>query len=466
MSATPCSFYTNNLLPPMNFRLLLVLLLLVDATWLFAQEWQMALPQRATYSITANPKNPASLLAGNMARTLFSSLDGGQSWQELFVRDPGGASLMTTVMFHPSDTSIVFAGGLGFSGLDRSTDRGETWRNVFADPIGNRCEVPSASAIAVDPVNPDVMYIMRSNPGIVYRSNDRGETWDSLSAMPGLSPTDKMFAIAVDPRNPSVMLASGFRSIMFRSTDTGKTWSVVDSLRAWPDAETVHIRFSATQADRVYAVVRYNQVFIPNSGGLHVSNDDGVTWEPMKFTDTALNALEIYPTKSGDEIFVGGASLSISLPELKGDSIAYRSVDGGNTWQDLSNVEWTKNELDVLSANIWGFARTEIDGRPEILMATECGVYRSTAVTSVKDPRPEQSGEAVLELRGNALLVRLPQSSSDGIVVISDILGRVVSQITCAGAQEHVLPLPDLHRGTYIASVVDGRHRSSIIVQR
>ena len=450
----------------MLLRTLLLAVVILQTHALVAQEWQMALPQRAAYSIAVNPKNPSSLIVGNMARTAFQSRDGGQSWQELFVGDPGGISLVTTMMFHPSDTTIVYAGGLGFTGLDRSTDGGESWNNVLADPVGRRFEVPSTSAIAVNPANADVMYVLRSNPAIVYQSNDRGETWDSLSALPGLSPTDKMFALAIDPRNPSVMLASGFRSIMYRSSDAGNTWSVVDSLRTWPDAEAVHIRFSTTQLNRVYAVVRYNQVFLPNSGGLHVSDDNGLSWKPMKFTDTSLNALEIYPTKSGDEIFVGGASLSISLPALKGDSIVYRSADGGTTWQDLSNVEWTPNEIDVLAANVWGFARTEIDGRPEILMATECGVYRSTAVTSVHEPTVLESGALSIDLYGDALRVMLVEPSLGATIVIADMLGRVVTQIQCEHSSEQRIAFPVLPSGTYVASAVSGTQRAAIVVQR
>lgn len=450
----------------MEIRSLLVALVLMHGSWLTAQEWQMALPQRASYSIAANPKNPASLLVGNMARTMFSSQDGGQTWQEVFVGDVGGVSLITTVMFHPVDTTIIFAGGLGFTGLDRSTNGGESWQNVLADPVGRRCEVPSASAIAVNPTNPDVMYVLRSNPGIVYQSNDRGETWDSLSAFPGLGATDKMFAIAVDPKDPSIMLATGVRAIMFRSTNSGQSWNAVDTLRTWPDAEGVHLRFSPTQPGRVYAAVRFNQVQLTTNGGLHVSDDNGITWSPMKFTDTAVNALEIYPTKSGDEIYVGGASTSISLPELKGDSIVYRSPDGGTTWQDLSAVEWAPNELDVLLANVWGFARTEIDGRPEILMATECGVYRSTAVTSVNEPTQTVLTQNTLELRGDALLVRVVDASTSAAVLISDMLGRVVTQVQCTGSSEATINIPALPRGTYIATLVTGQHRSSIIIQR
>lgn len=450
----------------MILRLCILAALLGHASLLTAQEWQMALPQRATYSIAVNPQNPASLLAGNMARTIFSSLDGGQTWQELFVGDPGGISLITTLMFHPVDTTIMFAGGIGFTGLDRSTNSGETWQNVFADPVGRRCEIPSASALAVNPTNPDVMYLMRSNPGIVYQSNDRGETWDSLSTIPGLSATDKMYAIAVDPKNPSVMLATGVRAMMFRSTNAGQSWSPTDTLRTWPDAEGVHIRFSPTTPGRVYAAVRFNQVQLTTNGGLHVSDDNGITWAPMKFTDTAVNALEIYPTKSGDEIFVGGASTSISLPALKGDSIVYRSVDGGTTWQDLSSVEWVPNELDVLSANVWGFARTEIDGRPEILMATECGVYRSTAVTSVDEPNVIQPGSLSIDLRGDALRVVLTEPSIGATVVIADMLGRVVTQLQCEPGSEQRITFPTVPHGTYVASVVSGTQRAAIVVQR
>ena len=330
----------------MKLRILLAVAVVLHAGAMFAQEWQMVLPQRAAYSIAVNPKNPASIIAGNMARTMFASLDGGQTWQEVFVGDVGGISLLTTVMFHPVDTTIMFAGGLGFTGLDRSTNSGESWQNVLADPVGRRFEVASSSAIAVNPSNADMMYVLRSNPAIVYQSNDRGETWDSLSAIPGLGATDKMLALAVDPKNPSVMLATGARTMMFRSTDAGRSWTVVDTLRTWPDAEGAHIRFSPTQPNRVYTAARFNQGPLTMNGGVHVSNDNGISWEPMKFVDTAINALEVYPTKSGDEMFIGGASTLVSVPEMKGDSIVMRSADGGTTWQDLSNVAWTPNELE------------------------------------------------------------------------------------------------------------------------
>jgi|LauGreDrversion4_2_1035121.scaffolds.fasta_scaffold05225_9 photosystem II stability/assembly factor-like uncharacterized protein len=449
----------------MMLRILLAVAVVLHAGMMFAQEWQMALPQRATYSIAVNPKNSASIIAGNMARTMFSSLDGGQTWQEVFVGDAGGVSLLTTVMFHPVDTTIIFAGGLGFTGLDRSTNSGESWQNVLADPVGRRFEVASSSAIAVNPSNADMMYVLRSNPAIVYQSNDRGETWDSLSAIPGLGATDKMLALAVDPKNPSVMLATGARTMMFRSTDAGRSWTVVDTLRTWPDAEGAHIRFSPTQPNRVYTAARFNQGPLTMNGGVHVSNDNGISWEPMKFVDTAINALEVYPTKSGDEMFIGGASTLVSVPGMKGDSIVMRSADGGTTWQDLSNVAWTPNELDVLAANVWGFARTELDGRPEILMATECGVYRSTAVTSVKE-QPNTASVIRLELRGDMLRIVLPDGVTQGVVVISDMLGRAIAQIPCHAATEHNIGFPATSSGTYVASVVAGQHRAAIVVQR
>jgi hypothetical protein len=201
------------------------------------------------------------------------------------------------------------------------------------------------------------------------------------------------------------------------------------------------------------------------NGGVHVSNDNGISWELMKFVDTAINALEVYPTKSGDEMFIGGASTLVSVPEMKGDSIVMRSADGGTTWQDLSNVAWTPNELDVLAANVWGFARTEIDGRAEILMATECGVYRSTAVTSVHE-RTNAASMIGLELRGDMLRIVLPDGVTQGVVVISDMLGRAIAQIPCNAASEHNIGFPATSSGTYVASVVAGQHRAAIVVQR
>ncbi len=433
-----------------------------------AQEWILTVPERAMFSVAANPLNTATAVAGQYSRMYIQTTDGGATWQEMSVGEVGGTSQISTLLFHPRDTTVLFAGGVGFSGLERSTDGGFTWEKVLQDPLASRFEVSSNGSIAFHPGRPDTMYVIRSTPGIVYRSMNGGENWDSLGTIPGLSPTARMRAIAVcpDPDSTNIILVTGRPGYLYRSTDGGRTFTQSSFLGALhPDTEGTQIRWSPTVKGRVYITVSYSLVQnIPNAG-LHVSDDYGHTWNPLRFVDTALQALEVFPTKNGDEIFVGGGQNVLSAPQLKGDSIVYRSVDGGRTWQNLSSVAWGSNELGEESANIWGFAVTTINGKSEVLMATEVGVYRSDAVTSVA-VFGSNTSQLPLQLSGSTLVADCSECSTDALVVVADILGREQQRLQLPKHGRHRVDLTSLARGTYVARVLCGETSGSILFSR
>lgn len=433
-----------------------------------AQEWLMTVPQKAVFSVASNPLNRSSVLAGNYARGFLASTDGGGTWQELSVGDLGGTSQISTLLFHPRDTTTLFAGGVGFTGLDRSTDAGMSWENVLKDPVGFRFEVSGNGSIAFHPGSPDTMYVIRASPGVIFRSVNRGENWDSIGAIPGLTGTDRMRALAICPDADSahIMLACGRRSTIYRSSDGGKTWvSSGYAFGGQPDTDGSQIRWSPTTPGKVYATAQYSLIQNTGNGGLHVSEDYGLTWKVMKFQDTSLYALEVFPTKSGDEIFVGGSQLSTSAPGLKGDSIVYRSPDGGTTWQDLSNVSWTENELGELVANVWGFALVNVDGRSEVLMATEVGAYRSTAVTSVHE-NSRSAGEIALQSHGNSVLVTMPDNMHSGSYAITTVLGQLVATGHLHGSGVQRIDLTGYPIAPYLVRVIVGDRVGAMITIR
>ncbi|MBK7186581.1 MAG: hypothetical protein IPH85_11800 [Ignavibacteria bacterium] len=433
-----------------------------------AQEWLMTVPQKAVFSVASNPLNRSSVLAGNYSRGFLASTDGGGTWQELSVGDLSGTSQISTLLYHPRDTTTLFAGGVGFTGLDRSTDAGMTWENVLKDPVGFRFEVSCNGSIAFHPGRPDTMYVIRSSPGVIFRSVNRGENWDSIGAIPGLTGTDRMRALAICPDVDSahIMLACGRRSTIYRSSDGGRTWASSGyAFGGQPDTDGSQIRWSPTTPGKVYATAQFSLIQNTGNGGLHVSEDYGLTWKVMKFQDTSLYALEVFPTKSGDEIFVGGSQLSTSNPALKGDSIVYRSPDGGTTWQDLSNVSWTENELGESVANVWGFALVNVDGRNEVLMATEVGAYRSTAVTSVNENR-RSVGEIDLRSTGNNVLVTMPESVNNGTYAITTVLGQLVTTGTLSGGGIQRIDLSGYSTAPYLIRVVAGDRVGAMITIR
>ena len=433
-----------------------------------AQEWLLTVPQRAVFSVASNPLNRSSVIAGNYSREFLTSADGGSTWQSLSIGEATGSSQISTLLFHPRDTLTLFAGGVGFTGLERSTDGGYSWENVLKDPIGFRFEVASNGCVAFHPGRPDTMYVIRSNPAVIFRSVNRGENWDSIGVIPGLSGSDRMRALAICPDvdSANIMLACGRRSSIYRSKNGGKTWASTGyAFGGQPDTDGAQIRWSPTVPGKVYAVAQYSLVQNTSNGGLHISTDYGVTWAIKKFMDTSLFALEVFPTKNGDEIFVGGSQLSITSPSLKGDSIVFRSVDGGTTWQDLSNVQWVENELEELAANVWGFALVNVEGHTEVLMATEVGVYRSTAVTSVRE-NSRSLQQISLRSTGASVLVTMPEGIHAGSYAISTLLGQIISTGALNGTGVQRIDLSGFPAAPYLIRVNAGEFVGATITTR
>lgn len=455
--------------------LLTLLLLTVLDNPTKAQEWVLAVPQRATFSIASNPMNRSSVMAGNYSRSFIASTDGGVTWQESYVGELGGTSQISMLLYHPRDTMTLFAGGIGFTGLDRSTDGGMSWENVLKDPIGERFEIASNGSVTFHPGRPDTMYTIRSSPGVIFRSINRGENWDSIGIIPELSGTSRMRALAIcpDPDSSHIMLVcggvglTGRYTFMYRSTNTGKNWASTGyALSVHPDGKGSQIRWSPTTHGRVYATCEYSLVQnISNNGGLHVSDDYGLTWKRLRFVDTSLYALEVFKTKNGDEIFVGGSQISLTSPALKGDSIIFRSVDGGTTWQDLSTVTWGTNEVDEIVANVWGFALTNIDGKTEVLMATEVGVYRSTSVTSINVP-DLATNRISLRSAGAGVIVTMPDGIDLMTYVVCDILGQIIVSGTVRGSGQQRIDMSALPSAPYLVRVAGVEHATTIVTLR
>ncbi|MBC8125338.1 MAG: hypothetical protein H7X70_06355 [Candidatus Kapabacteria bacterium] len=312
------------------------------------------------------------------------------------------------------------------------------------------------------------MYVIRSNPAVIFRSVNRGENWDSIGVIPGLSGSDRMRALAICPDvdSANIMLACGRRSSIYRSIDGGKKWASTGyAFGGQPDTDGAQIRWSPTVPGKVYAVAQYSLVQNTSNGGLHVSTDYGVTWAVKKFMDTSLFALEVFPTKNGDEIFVGGSQLSITSPSLKGDSIVFRSVDGGTTWQDLSNIQWVENELNELAANVWGFALVNVEGHTEVLMATEVGAYRSTAVTSVRE-NSRSLQQISLRSTGASVLVTMPEGIHAGSYAVSTLLGQIISTGALNGTGVQRIDLSGFPAAPYLIRVNAGEFVGATITTR
>jgi sortilin (neurotensin receptor 3) len=191
----------------------------------------------------------------------------------------------------PRDSRRFYFGAVN-GGVWRTDDAGRTWQPIFDD-----VNIGSIGAIAVAPSEPNVIYVgtgeadMRSDiaQGIgMFRSRDRGNSWAAI----GLSDTQQIGQILVDPRNPDVVLVAALghpygpnaERGVFRTTDGGSHWTKT----LYKDANTgaIDLTFEPGNPQVVYAALWQTRrppwnAYPPSNGpgsGLYKSADGGRTW--------------------------------------------------------------------------------------------------------------------------------------------------------------------------------------------
>ena len=243
--------------------------------------------------------------------------------------------------------------------------------------------------LAVDPAEPSTLYMVGHG---LWRTTDSGATWTRLAS--GLTSTN-LWAVDIDPSNPSVVLVGSFDAGVFRSTNAGASW--IQSSQGLPGMVVLCLARNPASPSTVYAGIRYH--------GVSKSTDGGMTWNPANNGipgNESVTALAVDPS-SPQTVYAGtydglyrstngGASwtpVAGGLPAVSISSIAidpttsavvyvgtegqglYRSSDGGAMWTLVGGGLSSYIEVDSIAID---------PSNPAVVnLATEtASVYRST----------------------------------------------------------------------------------------
>ena len=333
--------------------------------------------------ILVDPANPKHLLVGvwvpgSKEGGLYSSLDAGKSWVEN--ADMKGESIrsMTESL---SDSKTIIAGTL--KGVFRSTDAGLHWKQI--SPVGST-EIHEVESIAIDPVNPSVVYAGTWH--LPWKTVDGGEHWTNIKE--GIIDDSDVFSIIVDPKSPSTVYASACSGI-YKSEDAAAKFQKIQGIPSTARRTRV-LKQDPEQLATVFA---------GTTEGLFRTLDEGKTWNRTTGPEVIVNDVYVDPKNSKRVLLAtdrggvlasddGGSSFSAANNGFTARQVAAYAADshkpaslyigilndkewGGVFASDNGGLTWIQQSTGLGGRDVFGLVQA-VDGT--FVAATSHGIFR------------------------------------------------------------------------------------------
>lgn len=285
----------------------------------------------------------AAILAASIGDA-FAGFDGTLSWR--FV-GPMLGGRVNAVVGHPDERAVAYAGYTG-GGVWKTTNAGGDWFNVSDGYF----RTGSVGAIGISRSDPEILYVGTGEHALrgdvshgdgVYKTTDGGKSWTHL----GLVETRQISRVIVHPRNPNIVYVAALGHFagpnpergVYRTKDGGETWERI--LFQDDDSGVIDLEMDRSRPDLMYAATWEVRRF-PwgiRSGGegsrIYRSRDGGDTWDeitnhPGMPEARVRERIGLTLTEAKE----GRVYALISSDAGKG---LYRSDDGGDTWQFLTD---------------------------------------------------------------------------------------------------------------------------------
>lgn len=250
-----------------------------------------------------------------------------------------GTGRINTITFHPTDPNIMWIGG-GQGGIWKSVDAGQSWI-----PIGDDLPVLRISSIAVNPDNPDEIYVALGDYAYIaialdldnrnrnthygmgiYKTLDGGVTWQPTSFVRQQEERDYSLTrkIVIHPDDTDRILAVGLHGA-WSSQDAGNSWTQINNLEYW-DLES-----SPQDPNTLYASTGFLNNLNLGEARVLKSVDFGLTWTELSTGVPRVNnvqRLKIALSHSDSNyVYVVACNLDGGYYGM------YASEDAGQSWE-------------------------------------------------------------------------------------------------------------------------------------
>lgn len=261
-----------------------------------------------------------TILAGVSSEDIiYSSTDNGDSWMQKSVNVPANSLIINS-------EGHLFSCGPA-AGVFRSTNGGNNW-----SPVNNGLENLIATVLGIN--SEGYIFAGLDNIGgeAVFRSTNNGNSWEGM----GIT---NAFITSLAVSESDFVFVGGAPFGVIRSTDDGVSWMQVNNGLTgglvWAFGFSPGITYAGT------------------TGGLFLSSDGGVNWNPSSLTKLSVRSIL---TKPGDFVLSGVDAAGV-----------YRTTDNGNNWVQVN--------FGIINTFIWDI--TTGPGNVIYTAVGDAGVFRS-----------------------------------------------------------------------------------------
>jgi len=301
-------------------------------------------PVSSIGAVAINQSNPNIVWVGTgeaaprnsvgVGRGVYLTIDAGKTWKFLGLEK---TEKICKILLDPNDPDVAYVGALGTTwnenperGVFKTTDRGKTWDKIlYVD------EKTGVADMAMAPGNPNKIiaamwehrrwpwFFQSGGPGSgLYITTNGGEDWKKLSDKEGL-PKGELgrMGVAFSTNKPNIVyaLVEAKKNALYRSTDGGFTWQMVNDQDNVNGRPFYYCRLWVNPVNENIIYILHSQIL--------VSEDAGKTLQALAGFGQAhsdYHALWAHP--KGEMLIVGN------------DGGVVISYNRGQNWRFVSNL--------------------------------------------------------------------------------------------------------------------------------
>lgn len=240
------------------------------------------------------------------------------TWKRLSIGQEFPHDEVTTIAIDPSDPEVVYIGTAN-AGIYKSIDGGLSWQ-----PRQNGLEQASITYLLIDPQEPQILYA--GAKGLVFKSMDGGNTWTDITPREQSIQWGETYSLIMDQENSQHLYLSAGQQL-FVTQDGGLHW---ESLTPPCDNQT---RFLLAYGETVFLARGSGNE--ENCLALYYSENGGKSWEGAKWDYQSHAGPAVVDWMIRQISPADGERLYLLIHGQSDYSQLHMSMDGGRSWNKI-----------------------------------------------------------------------------------------------------------------------------------